>query len=375
LAAGEGSDGRIYAIGGTASFGVTNIVEAYSLSSNRWTQVALMPTPRSRLAAAAGADGRIYAIGGADANGFPFAVVQAYTPASNTWTTVDTLPVARSELAAAADTGGHIFALGGTSTSGALNRVESLAVSNMQGTGTAVASSANPSMSGQVVSLIAPVSGGQVVTNTSSSANSTFVAQVYRDLLNRAVDPSGFATFTNALNQGMTPNQVVLAIEGSTEYRTNLVESFYSRFLGRAADLTGLLGAVQFLGAGGTNEQLLSAITGSQEYFQKTGATNDGFLNALYEDALGRAIDPSGEAASTQALAAGMSRVEVAATIFSSPEYQQKLVESYYQRFLRRPVDPEGLAAWVESLQRGATDAQVLAGFVTSQEYLQRAQL
>jgi hypothetical protein len=70
-----------------------------------------------------------------------------------------------------------------------------------------------------------------------------------------------------------------------------------------------------------------------------------------------------------------MSRVQVAATIFSSPEYQQNLVESYYQRFLRRPVDPEGLAAWVESLQRGATDAQVLARFVTSQEYFQRAQL
>jgi hypothetical protein len=145
--------------------------------------------------------------------------------------------------------------------------------------------------------------------------------------------------------------------------------------LGRAADLTGLIGAVQFLGAGGTNEQLLSAITGSQEYFQKTGATNDGFLNALYEDALGRAIDPSGEAASAQALAAGMSRVQVAATIFSSPEYQQKLVESYYQRFLRRAGDPEGLAAWVESLQRGSTDAQVLARFVTSQEYFQRAEL
>jgi hypothetical protein len=373
LAAAEGSDGRIYAIGGKASFGVTNIVEAYSPSSNRWTQVALMPTPRSRLAAAAGADGRIYAIGGADASGFPFAVVQAYTPAANTWTTVDTLPVARSELAAAA-TEGHIFAMGGTSTSGALNRVESLAVSNMQGTSTAVASSANQSMSGQIVSLIAPVSGGQVVTNTSPSANSTFVAQAYRDLLNRAVDPSGLATFTNALSQGMTPNQVVLTIEGSTEYRTNLVESFYSQFLGRAADLTGLIGAVQFLGAGGTNEQLLSAITGSQEYFQKTGATNDGFLNALYEDALGRAIDPSGEAEFTYALAAGMSRVQVAATIFSSTEYQQKLVESYYQRFLRRPGDPAAVA-WVKSLQSGSSDAQVLAGFVGSEEYLRRAPL
>jgi hypothetical protein len=123
------------------------------------------------------------------------------------------------------------------------------------------------------------------------------------------------------------------------------------------------------LGTGGTNEQLQSAITGSPEYFQKSGATNDGFLNALYEDTLGRAIDPSGEAEFTQALVAGMSRVQVAAAIFSTTEHQQKLVESYYQSFLRRPADPVGVAAWVNALQSGSSDAQVLAEIVGSEEY------
>ena len=138
------------------------------------------------------------------------------------------------------------------------------------------------------------------------------MAQVYLDLLNRAADPGGLGTFTNALNQGTTRNQVVLAIGGSTENRTGLVESFYSQFLHRAAEPTGLMRAVQFLGTGG--------------------------------DALGRAIGPNGEAEFTRALAAGVSRVQVAAAIFSSTAYQQKLVASYYQRFLRRPADPQGAA-------------------------------
>jgi len=108
------------------------------------------------------------------------------------------------------------------------------------------------------------------------------------------------------------------------------------------------------LGTGGTNEQLQAVITGSPEYFQKSGATNDGCLNALYEDALGRAIDPSGEAEFIQALVAGMSPVQVAATIFSSSEHR--------------------LATFIGDL-RGVSGEEVIAAIVGSQEYFQRAQL
>ena len=97
-------------------------------------------------------------------------------------------------------------------------------------------------------------------------------------------------------------------------------------------------------------------------------------MNALYEAALGRAIDPSGEAEFIQALVAGMSPVQVAATIFSSSEHRQNLVQSYYQTFLRRPAHPGGLATFIGAL-RGVSGEEVIAAIVGSQEYFQRAQL
>jgi hypothetical protein len=201
------------------------------------------------------------------------------------------------------------------------------------------------------------------------------VAQIYLDLLNRAADAGGLATLSNALAQGATRNQVVLAIEGSTEYRMNVVERLYNQFLHRTADATGLGLAVQYLNTGGTAEQLAAVIAGSPEYLQSQGGgTNDGFLSALYQSALGRAIDPSGQAGFSEALASGLSRIQVAAAIFSSTEYRQNLVQSYYQAFLLRPADPGGLGAFVGALQGGVSDEEVIAAIVGSEEYLKRLQ-
>jgi N-acetylneuraminic acid mutarotase len=78
LAAVAGRDGRIYAIGGQSpNHSQEDIVEAYNPSNNTWvcsqgdsapgcssTSLAPMPTGRFALTAAVGSDGRIYAIGG-----------------------------------------------------------------------------------------------------------------------------------------------------------------------------------------------------------------------------------------------------------------------------------------------------------------------
>src|SRR5713226_6801847 len=62
------------------------MLESRTLPS--WIVVAPMPTPRSGLAAAEGSDKMIYAIGGADAGGTPLATVEAYDPTTNSWKTV-----------------------------------------------------------------------------------------------------------------------------------------------------------------------------------------------------------------------------------------------------------------------------------------------
>lgn len=117
LAAATGSDGRIYAIGGYSSKGVgVSSVDAYTPSTNRWATVAPLPTARGGLAAATGSDGRIYAIGGYDNNGVGVSSVDAYTPSTNSWATVASMPTPRGGLAAAAGPDGRIYAIGGSSS-------------------------------------------------------------------------------------------------------------------------------------------------------------------------------------------------------------------------------------------------------------------
>lgn len=206
-----------------------------------------------------------------------------------------------------------------------------------------------------------------------TSSNQAFVAQVYLDLLHRPAEPSGLANWVGFLNQGVSRPIVVQAIERSLEYRIDQVQSLYVQYLHRNVDPGGLNTFVTFLGAGGTVEQAAAFIAGSPEYFQtRGGGSANGFLNALYQDALNRAIDPSGQAAYSQALANNVSRTQVAAAIVTSAEHCRDLVQSFYQSFLGRAADSGGLNVFAGFLLQGARDEDVIAYIVGSPEYFAR---
>lgn len=118
LAVVTGPDGLIYAIGGsTREFNGPDpvaTVDAYNPRTNKWTSRADMPTFRSQLGAAVGSDGRIYAVGGSDGVAATEAV-EAYTPSTDTWTAVDPLPSPINQLAVAADKNGNVYAMHGGS--------------------------------------------------------------------------------------------------------------------------------------------------------------------------------------------------------------------------------------------------------------------
>jgi hypothetical protein len=211
------------------------------------------------------------------------------------------------------------------------------------------------------------------LTQAVGTVSQRFVAQVYRDLLHRPVDPTGLGAFTNALSEGATDSQVVLVIEGSEEYRAVVVRDMYKTLLHRDADAGGLNSFVAFLGSGGTVEQVQAIIAGSAEYLQQRGGGgNDGFLSALYQDALKRGIDDSGRTAFVKALAAGATREQVARAIFSSTEYRQNLVQGYYKQFLRRDAEQSGRDAFGGLLQAGARDQEVISDIAGSDEYRSR---
>jgi hypothetical protein len=182
--------------------------------------------------------------------------------------------------------------------------------------------------------------------------DSTLPRMGERFRLRASFDISGYSPADQVILQALKDYGMIVADNGSGWY------------------ISGLNVFVNFLGSGGTPEQAQSLIAGSAEYFQnRGGGTNDGFLTALYQDALGRAADPAGRSAFDQALASGATPTQVAAAIFASDEYRHDLVQGFYLRYLHRPADAGGLSAFVNALKAGARDQDVIAAILASGEY------
>jgi hypothetical protein len=203
------------------------------------------------------------------------------------------------------------------------------------------------------------------------TANQLYVAQLYQDLLGRSADAAGLTAWSGLLDQGVSRSQVAHALAASPEYRADEVESLYRQYLHREADATGLADFSRLLANGGTVEQAAALLAGSAEYYQaRGGGTDAGFLAALYQDGLGRAVDGPGQAAWQGALAGGWTRSQVAAALLASTEYQEHLVQGDYQRYLLRPADGPGLDAFVAAMKGGARDEDVIAALAGSDEYV-----
>jgi len=217
-------------------------------------------------------------------------------------------------------------------------------------------------------------SGPEIIRYTADSPisdpNQRFLTQVYLDLLQRPVDPSGLAAWSSALAAGTTRTQVVADIENSLEYHILEVQYLYGLLLNRQADSAGLTAWMSFLNQGGTYEQLEARFLGSNEYFtQHGGSTNAGFLQRVYDDVLQRPIDPSGASAWAQVLANGGARDAVAADILASAESNTDEVQALYQWLLRRGADGSGLNTFTTDLQNGAPYEAIIATLAGSAEY------
>jgi N-acetylneuraminic acid mutarotase len=120
--AATGSDGRLYAFGGTDDGGppVTATVFAYDVNLDAWTSVApLAAGPRRNFAYTSDANGLVYAIGGYDFSGPPFGLtrVERYDPTFDYWAILPDMPTARQGPAATMGLDGRIYVMGGTDTS------------------------------------------------------------------------------------------------------------------------------------------------------------------------------------------------------------------------------------------------------------------
>jgi uncharacterized protein GlcG (DUF336 family) len=200
--------------------------------------------------------------------------------------------------------------------------------------------------------------------------NTAFVMKAFQDLLGRAPEPGADTYFTGILDQGAPRTQVVLAIENSTEYLKGFADAAYAAYLNRPADPAGEANAVQLLASTGSPNALISLLTSSSEYFQTRGGnTNDGYLDALYQDVLHRAVDPAARSYFDGLLSAGTSRQQVFASLFNSNEGRGTAVNDIFQMFLSRPADSSATTTFTAALNQGGTLPQVIAVVLASPEY------
>ena len=151
------------------------------------------------------------------------------------------------------------------------------------------------------------------------------------------------------------------------------VDQFYQTFLHRPADAAGRAGWVNALLNGVTEANVVIAFVTSPEY-TRLHPDASSYVTGLYEDILGRAPDAAGQSFWERILSTGQrSRAAVAYYFLSSSESLFQAVHDYYVDFLGREPSLAEEQGYVNAMASGQlTPATVTALFLGSQEYLDR---
>ncbi|AWN43188.1 DUF4214 domain-containing protein [Methylobacterium durans] len=168
--------------------------------------------------------------------------------------------------------------------------------------------------------------------------NREFVGQLYQATLHREADTGGLDYWTGQLNAGAARIDVASGFVFSAEHLGNLkpvfdagvfvtdkqaadVARLYYTMLDRAPDAGGLQYWASQLETGGSISDLAKAFLGTPENVSKYGSMqNSDYVEALYDNALGRPADADGKAYWTNLLNGGTSRADLAVLLSDSAE-------------------------------------------------------
>jgi hypothetical protein len=174
-----------------------------------------------------------------------------------------------------------------------------------------------------------------------SPDNAGFVTRAYQQALGREPDAAGFAFWQDQLAGGMSRAELLAGFSESTENRARTepllaqglwdvdngmagVARLYQAVLGRVPDSQGLLAWDAQADAGMTTAQMANLFAASAEFQARfPGAADAAFVQLVYQNALGRQADPTGEAFWLNHLNQGMTRGELVAGFADSTEFLQ----------------------------------------------------
>ena len=171
------------------------------------------------------------------------------------------------------------------------------------------------------------------------------VTEIYLEVLGRAPDPGGLATYTAGLAAGQSAALVRRDIAGSDE-ATGLVQGLYHQVFGRDADPGGLAAYISAL-ANGSSLVAVRLILGQSAEAQD-------HIGQLYQEVLGRPADGVGLTAYMAGLANGASLAGVRGIVAHSFEAASDLV-ALFQDILGRPPGAAELVGMEDLLAGSAT--------------------
>jgi uncharacterized protein (TIGR03118 family) len=113
------------------------------------------------------------------------------------------------------------------------------------------------------------VGSAEYAQSRGGGTTSGFVAALYQDALGRAPDAAGQSFETQQLAAGVNRTQVANMVFASAEFQQDLVKNDYQLLLNRSADSVGLASFTAALQQGQTDQQVAASIAGSDEFFAR----------------------------------------------------------------------------------------------------------
>ena len=221
----------------------------------------------------------------------------------------------------------------------------------------------------QVAQIISASNGDYFNYAVSHNAGEVgFIGGLYESVLGRSASSADLATWGQFHAEGVSNEQIALAILTSPEHRSHIIAGYYETYLHRGVDAGGLNFWLSVMAAGATEEQVLGSIVGSEEYFLTHGGTSDSYIRALYKDVLLRPTAPSqaevdGWIATLAASSRGaaQARADVVVGFATSDEFRSREINGWYEAYLGRPATATEIDVWLNTFHLGASQDAVQA--------------
>ncbi len=198
-----------------------------------------------------------------------------------------------------------------------------------------------------VATVLALSAEGGRAAGPVSSANARWLADTYPRLLDRAADDGGldYHLATIAAGGSNARHRVAYGLLFSTEGARAEVDRAYDDLLSRPADNAGSEYWTAHL-AGHDVLDLRVLLLAADEFHVRAGGTDGAWLDAVYDDVLGRSPDTAGRAYWLGLADAGLPRAALAGAIYQSDEALGRRADAYYLDLLgRSPTTAERAAA------------------------------